>query len=86
MTNLFATKYAALNQPNYTHFKGADSDVSQLIRDAALTNFFSGMSVGTNGITGDKIDGLTNRHATYQDKKFFEENGFYPNPTAAWVA
>ncbi len=86
MTNLFSTKFSALTQPRYTHFNGAEKDTSQLMRDAALTNFFQGNSVGTNTITGDKIDGLTNRNVSYTDRKFYENNGYYASPTAAWIA
>ncbi len=86
MSNFFSTKFAALTQPTYTHYPGAEKDTSQLISEASLENFFSGMSVGTNAITGDKIDGLANRNISYADREFFEENGYYPSPTAAWIA
>lgn len=86
MANIFATKYAALTQPTYTHFNGGDKDTAQLMRDASLGNFFMGMSVGTNTITGDKIDGLTNRNASYKDIAFYEKNGYYADPTKAWIA
>ncbi len=86
MSNFFSTKFAALTQPTYRHFNGTDKDTSQLIRDAALGNFFAGISVGTNTITGDKIDGLTNRNASYKDIEFFNKNGYYSSPTAAWIA
>ncbi len=86
MANFFGTKFAALTQPTYTHFKGADKETTQFLRDARLNDFFAGISVGTNTITGDKIDGLTNRNISFADRKFFEENGYYASPTAAWIA
>ena len=85
MTNFFGTKFAALNKPSYTHFNGTDKDTSRLMRDAALENFFAGFSVGTNTITGEKIDGLANRNASFADRKFYETNGYYASPTAAWT-
>lgn len=86
MTNPMSVKFAALTKPSYIHLEGGDKDTAQLMRDAALGNFFSGMSVGTNTITGDKIDGLTNRNASYKDIAFFEKNGYYASPSMAWIA
>ena len=86
MANFFSPKFAALTQPTYTHFAGAEKDTSQLMRDASLTNFFEGYSVGTNTITGDKIDGLANRNMSFEDRRFYEQNGYYASPTAAWIA
>ena len=86
MTSNIAIQFAQLTARNYTHFDGGDKETGQFINHAALQNFFSGMSIGLNTISGDKIDGLTNRHVSFKDKQFFEEHGFYPDPTFASVA
>lgn len=70
----------------YTHFRNAEKGTLQLMRDAQLNTFFSGESTGTNSITGNKIDGLTNRNASYKDRVFFEQNGYYASPRTAWIA
>ena len=76
MSTNFAIKFAELTRPTYTHFDGGDREVGQLMSTAALQNYFNGQSVGLNSMSGDKIDGVTNRHVSFKERQFYEQNGF----------
>ena len=73
-------------KPLYIHYKNAEKGTLQLIGHAGLDNYFAGRSTGMNTLTGDKIDGLTNRNASFKDRMFYAEHGYYSSPTRAWIA
>ena len=86
MTVNAASKFGMLIQATYNNYNGGDRETAQCLSSANLQNYFDGNSVGLNTISGDLVGGLANRQLSYKEKEFFAENGFYPDPTAAWVA
>ena len=81
-----AVKLRFLQEATYNNFNKVDRETEQFISSANLQNYIDGKSSGLNSISGDLVGGVTNRHATFKDRMFFEENGFYADPTFARIA
>lgn len=86
MTVNAAAKFGMLINPNYNNYNGGDREVGQCLSSANLQNYLEGFSVGLNSISGDLVGGVANRYASFKDRMFFEENGFYADPTFARIA
>ena len=81
-----AVKLRLLQKATYNNFSKVDKETEQFISSANLQNYLEGKSFGLNSISGDLVGGVTNRHASFKDRMFFEENGFYADPTFARIA
>lgn len=86
MTVNAAAKFGLLIDANYNKYNGGDREIGQCLQSANLENYFDGHCVGLNTIAGDLVGGVSNRHASFKDREFFEANGFYPDPTFAMIA